>query len=127
MSIFYHMLHHLSLQSSSFGIIMPAIKYLEENYQNSDLSNTELANICKISEIYFRRIFKECFNTTPKQFLVDTRINNAKRLLSDGALKINAVATKCGFTNQYHFCRTFKKKTGLTPTEYMEQNRIYKI
>lgn len=127
MSIFYHMLHRLSLQSSSFEIIMPAIKYLEENYQNSDLSNTELANICKISEIYFRRIFKECFNTTPKQFLVDTRINNAKRLLSEGALKINAVATKCGFTNQYHFCRTFKKKTGLTPTEYMEQNRIYKI
>ena len=42
-------------------------------------------------------------------------------------LKINAVAEHCGFSNQYHFCRLFKEKTGLTPTEYMKQNRIYKI
>jgi AraC-like DNA-binding protein len=40
---------------------------------------------------------------------------------------IGAVAGLCGFSNQFHFCRLFKEKTGLTPTEYMKQNRIYKI
>ena len=106
---------------------MPAIKYLETNYQNPNLTNSELAEQCKISEIYFRRIFTSYYNMTPRQFLIDIRINKAKLLLSEGALKINAVAVKCGFSNQYHFCRVFKEKTGLTPTEYVKQNRIYKI
>ena len=127
MSIFYHILYRLSAQSSSFKVIMPAIKYLESNYQGTNLTNAELAKLCKVSEIYFRRIFTKHYNTTPRQFLINIRISKAKQLLSEGALKINAVAVKCGFSNQYHFCRVFKEKTGLTPTEYMKQNRIYKI
>ena len=127
MSVFYHILHRLSAQSPSCKVIMPAIKYLENNYQNPNLTNAELAEQCKISEIYFRRIFTRYYHATPRQFLIDIRINKAKQLLSEGALKINAVALKCGFSNQYHFCRVFKEKTGLTPTEYMNQNRIYKI
>ena len=127
MSVFYHMLHRLSTQSSSCNVIIPAIKHIERNYQNPNLTNAELAKLCRISEVYFRRIFTGCYNMTPKQFLIDIRINKAKQLLSEGALKINAVAIKCGFSNQYHFCRVFKEKTGLTPTEYVKQNRIYKI
>lgn len=127
MSIFYHMLHRLSAQGSSCNTIMPAIKYLEKNFQNPNLTNADLARQCNISEIYFRRIFTEHYNVTPRQFIIDIRINRAKQLLSDGALKVCAVAECCGFTNQYHFCRTFKEKTGLTPTEYMRQNRSYKI
>ena len=127
MSVFYHILHRLSAQSSLCKVIMPAIKYLESNYQNPNLTNAELAKQCRISEVYFRRIFTGYYNMTPKQFLIDIRINKAKQLLSEGALKINAVAIKCGYSNQYHFCRVFKEKTGLTPTEYMKQNRICKI
>ena len=127
MSVFYHILHNLSAQSSSSKVIMPAIKYLENNYQNPNLTNAELAKQCWISEVYFRRIFTSCYNMTPRQFLIDIRINKAKQLLSEGTLKINAVAVKCGFSNQYHFCHVFKEKTGLTPTEYMKQNTVYQI
>lgn len=127
MSVFYNMLHRLSMESSLRNVIIPAIKYLERSYQNPKLSNAELAEKCNISEVYFRRIFAEAYKTTPKQFIVDIRINKAKQLLSDGFLKVGAVAEQCGFSNQYHFCRLFKKKTGLTPTEYMEQNRTNKI
>ena len=127
MSVLYHILHRLSGQSSSSRVIMPAIKYLEGHYGDPDLKSVELAKQCRISEVYFRRIFADCYNTTPKQFLIDMRINKAKQLLSEGALKINSVAVRCGFSNQYHFCRVFKEKTGLAPTEYMKQNRISKI
>lgn len=126
-SIFYHILYRLSSQSSHSGVIMPAIKYLENNYQNPDLTNAELAQQCNISEVYFRKIFSKHYKMTPKQFTINIRISKAKQLLSEGALKINAVATRCGFSNQYHFCRVFKEKTGITPTEYIKQNRIYKI
>lgn len=127
MSVFYSILHRLSLESTVRNVIIPAIKYIESNYQNPKLSNAELAEKCNISEVYFRRVFAEAYKATPKQFVVDIRINKAKQLLSDGLSKVGSVAEQCGFSNQYHFCRLFKEKTGFTPTEYMKQNRIYKI
>lgn len=127
MSVFYGILHRLSTESSVRNVIIPAIKYIEKEYQNPKLSNAELAEKCNISEVYFRKIFTENYKTTPKQFIVDIRINKAKQLLSDGLIKVGAVAEQCGFSNQYHFCRLFKEKTGITPTEYMKQNRISKI
>ena len=127
MSVFYSILHRLSTESSVRNVILPAIRYIESNYQNPKLSNTELAEKCNISEVYFRKIFTETYKTTPKQFIVDIRINKAKQLLSDGFLNIGAVAELCGFSNQYHFCRLFKEKTGFTPTEYIKRNRVYKI
>lgn len=127
MSIFYHILHRLEQSNSVCGTILPAIKYLEKNYGNPYLTNAELAQQCNISEVYFRKLFIKHYGTTPKQFLIDTRINKAKQLLAENVLKINAVAAQCGFSNQYHFCRIFKEKTGLTPTEYSAQNKIIKI
>lgn len=127
MSIFYHILQRMSAQNPTGAIIMPAVKYIEKNYQNPNLSNSELANICNISEVYLRRMFLQYCNMTPKQFILDIRINKAKQLLSENILKIGAVALECGFSNQYHFCRVFKEKIGMTPTEYIKQNRIYKI
>ena len=127
MSVFYNILHRLSTESSVRNVILPAIRYIESNYQNPKLSNAELAEKCNISEVYFRKIFTETYKTTPKQFIVDIRINKAKQLLSEGFLKVGTVAGLCCFSNQFHFCRLFKERTGLTPTEYMERNRIYKI
>lgn len=127
MSVFYHMLHRLSLQNPPCYSILPAVKYIEKNYRNPELTNEELAAQCNISEVYFRRLFTKHYNMTPKQFIIDMRINKAKQLLAEGILKINNIAGCCGFSNQYHFCRSFKEKTGLTPTEYMKQNKIYRI
>lgn len=127
-SIFYDILHRLSSGViSQYPLLMPAIKYIENNYTASALTNTLLAQRCGISEVYFRKLFAGQFGMTPKQYIIDIRINKAKRLLTDGILKICAVSEQCGFSNPYHFCRVFKQKTGFTPTEYMKQNKIYKI
>lgn len=117
-SIFYHILHQLSEENTARNILLPAIHYLSEHYADPLLSNTELAAQCNISEVYFRKIFAETYHTTPRQYLIDIRLNRAKQLLAEGILKISAVAEQCGFTNQYHFCRIFKEKTDVTPSEY---------
>lgn len=128
MSIFYDIIHRLSSNSlTQSNILFPAIKYLENNYTDPHITNETLAKKCDISEIYFRKLFTEKYKTTPKQYIIDVRINKAKQLLTDGVLKINVISEKCGFSNPYHFCRVFRQKVGLTPTEYMKQNRIYKI
>lgn len=128
MSIFYNIIHRLSSHiNQQSNILLPAIKYIEKNYQNPHLSNEILAKECNISEIYFRKLFSAQFKLTPKQFIIDIRLQRAKQLLSEGILKINSIAEQCGFSNPYHFCRIFKERIGITPTEYMKQNIILKI
>lgn len=127
MSIFYNIMHKLLYYRIFDNTLIPALKYIEKNYRNPNLTNAMLAQECNISEIYFRKLFKKQCNVTPKQFIIDVRIQRAKQLLSEGILKINVISDECGFSNHYHFCRVFKEKTGITPTEYMKQNRVYKI
>ncbi|MBP3359526.1 MAG: helix-turn-helix transcriptional regulator [Clostridia bacterium] len=127
LGIFYGMLHSLHSCSNAGDILAPAVKYIENNYQDPSLNNATLAQQCALSEIYFRQLFTKKYKSGPKQFIIDIRINKAKQLLSEGFFRISVIADKCGFSNPYHFCRTFKQKTGITPTEYMKQNIICKI
>ena len=128
MSIFYGIIHRLASENSEFsGILSPAIKYLEKNCFSAGLSISALAGFCNISEVYFRKLFTNYMGVSPKQYILDTRIEKAKQLLTDGIFKISVISEECGFASPYHFCRIFKQKTGVTPTEYMNRNRTYKI
>lgn len=128
MSKLYDMFDKMAAQSiPQSNILLPAIKHIEKNYNSPSLTNAFLSQKCGISEVYFRKLFTSLYKTTPKQYIIDIRINKAKQLLTDGGLKISAISDECGFSNPYHFCRTFKQKVGSTPTEYMKQNRIYEI
>lgn len=125
MSIFYDMLHRIYTHTKvNQRHLIPAIKYMEKNYSNHDISNDLLASLCNISEVHFRKLFKENFDKSPKQYILDMRIQKAKQLLSDGMFKISAISRECGFSDQYHFSRIFKQKTGMTPTEYYMKNQI---
>jgi len=127
MSVFYNMLHTLSLGTAICKTIAPAIDFIEKNYKNSNLTNEKIAAACNISEVYLRKLFMKHLNATPKQYISEIRLQKAKQLLTEGVLKINAVAETCGFSNQYHFSRFFKQNTGMTPTEFMTQYRTVKL
>lgn len=126
MSIFYNMIHNLVSEECFCNTIAPAIKYIKKNYSNREITNEILAKECNISEVYLRKLFRKHLKTTPKQYISEMRLQKAKQLLSEGILKINSISEECGFLSSYNFCRFFKEKTGLTPTEYMKQNKILK-
>ena len=127
MSMLYN-IFDIFLRSGNFtsNPLAPAMKYAENNYCGN-VTNALLSKQCNLSEEYFRKLFKKTYGMSPKQYILNMRINKAKQMLSEGVLKINAVSEECGFTNPYHFCRFFKQKTGLTPSEFMNRNKIYKI
>lgn len=127
MSIFYEIIQKLSGGVLDLGVITPAVEYMKEYYSSPELSNSFLSDLCGISEIYFRRLFLEKLGVTPRQYIIDMRLAKAKEMLSDGILKISAIAESCGFTNPYHFTRTFKERIGMTPGEYMRRSRAYHL
>ena len=128
MSIFYGILDRLSnLLTNDSPVLQNAVKFIENNYQNSRLSNIDIAEFCNISEVYLRKLFADKFNMSPKQYIINLRLNKAKQLLRDGILKIGTISEECGFSNQYHFSRLFKERIGMTPSEYIQKNKIVKI
>lgn len=78
----------------------------------------ELALLAGLSRTYFSPLFKEVVGVRLQDYLLQARINKAKDLLSDINLIIKQIAYKVGFRDPDHFSRTFKKKTGITPTNW---------
>ena len=103
------------------------IHYIKENLSNPELTNTALAEQMGISEVYFRKRFSACFHTPPKQYILDLRLRKAKQLLTDTPQTVTQVAEACGFSSLYYFCKIFKERTGLTPSQFAAQNRVFRI
>lgn len=107
-------------QDKTYDIIRPAVRYLEDHFTDPTLSNTRLAEKAAVSEVYFRRVFKSQYGTSPKQYIQDLRIRNAENLLRNEYLSITSIAEMSGFSSVYHFSRSFKEVTGYTPSEYIK-------
>ena len=97
--------------------VWPAVRYLQ-NYYNENTDVGYLADICNLSRSHFLRVFKETVGTTPHQYLLSTRIEQAKRLLSDSTFSVSDISSMVGFEDSFYFSRIFKKITGVTPREY---------
>ena len=127
-SIFYGLLSKVSSSYSKKHPFLDAvIGFIEENIQEPALTNTALAKRIGISEVYLRKLFAVHYGMTPKQYILDIRIRKAKQMLIDTPFTVTAIAEECGFSSLYHFCRIFKQRTGLTPTQFTALNKIYKI
>ena len=101
-----------------FKKIEPAIIYIEEHIKEANLRVEDLAKKCNISTRYFNKIFKIYFNTSPKQYILNKKIDIAKGLLVGDQAKINEIAELCGFNDTYHFSRIFKKVVGVSALAY---------
>lgn len=117
-SVLYKLLDRLGDEGKQRDILSPVFKFMEQNIGRSDLSNDELAALLNISEVYFRRLFKEKVGVTPHKYLLNLRIDRAKLLLSDPDISALEVAEAVGFSSPYHFSKAFKAAVGTTPGRY---------
>lgn len=98
--------------------IEPSLSYLEKHYMDADLSIGQIAEVSGISEIYFRKLFTEIYGMTPKQYIIQIRMNKAKELLVTEGITVRQIAEEVGFNEVYSFCKAFRKMSDCTPTEY---------
>ena len=96
------------------------ISFLNKHYTQA-VSLDEVASFTAMNPTAFCRYFKENTGKTFKQYILEMRIGYACKLLAAGKLNISQISTACGFESIAPFNRSFKKITGLTPTQYKEK------
>ena len=124
-SVVYQMLA-VACQRQRRRVISHKFKYISEGIElmenNADKTLTEIAKICGISEGYFRKLFREYSGENPIEFRQKYRIEKAKQLLLLDTHSISEIADELHFSDIYHFSKTFKKLTGMSPQYYVKKH-----
>ena len=108
-------------ENSQTALVMAHVRrYLEDNYM-FDLSLDSVGEILHISPAYLSAQFKKYQKMNFLACLTELRINAAKELLADPFRSSAEVASMVGYEDASYFARAFKKRTGMTPTQYRRQ------
>ena len=75
-----------------------------------------------LNPTYLSRLYKKETGSNYVEYLTQYRMQEAKRLLSDSALRINDVSAMVGYSNPQYFCTLFKKCFHVSPMEYREKS-----
>lgn len=105
------------IESSQRKAYIKARNKIHSEYTHN-WSVEEMARLVNCAESRFYCVYKEIFGVSPQADLRNTRIQRAQLLLATTECSVEKAAELCGFSNQYHFIRQFKKITGLTPGKY---------
>jgi two-component system response regulator YesN len=100
-------------------LVKRIIGYLKSNY-SSEITLKSIADALQVSPNYISRVFKAETGQSPFDYLNFIRIDNAKKMLSDGSLKIYEIAYKVGFKSPVHFTVVFSKLVKMSPKQYRD-------
>ena len=99
-----------------------ARKYMDECY-DQPLDLTEISRQACLSRYHFLRCFRDAFDTTPRQYLIQLRIEKAKELLRKRSLSVTDVCLEVGFQSLGSFSSLFHKNVGDAPVDYRRRQR----
>ncbi|MCI8914089.1 MAG: response regulator [Lawsonibacter sp.] len=100
--------------------VLEAMDYIGKHYQDPNISISDIALDLGISEGHLSRTFKKETDYTLLNYLTRYRIHKAMELLRDCRVKVYEVAAQVGYRDITYFSATFKRVTGVTPSEYQD-------
>lgn len=104
--------------------ISEAVAYIDEHLDDEDLSIVSVATQVYLNPVYFGRVFKNTFHMTFKKYLLQQRMEKAKRLLEEGNVSIGSICEQVGISNPSYFSHLFKQYTGKLPSEYKKEYEV---
>lgn len=98
-----------------------AKRYIDSNYF-LDIKIEELAEKIGVDRKYLRNLFVEYLGVSTKDYIMNLRIERAKKLLTNKDVPVNSVAFSVGYADALGFSKIFKKYTGLSPSDFRNGN-----
>lgn len=102
-------------------ITQTAIAYMQENFQDPELTMNALAEYLHISSVTLAVEFKNEMDVRPSDYLANLRMEKAKELLRNTNMLVREISLAVGYEDAHVFMRRFKKHTGMTPGQYREE------
>lgn len=99
-----------------------AYEYIEQNFTKR-ISVENVAKHCHISSSHLYKLFSKSIGISPNEYINDKRLALAKRLLVENQMSITQISAECGMNTQSYFCYLFKKKFGITPKQFRNENK----
>ena len=100
------------------------IELIEKNMDNVSFSVEDAQNALKVSRWHLLSKVKSLVGLTPMEFIKETRLTHAAKLIEEGQYSMTQVSYMIGMTDSRYFSRCFKQKYGMTPTEYRDSKKV---
>ncbi len=115
--------HSLADHSSLGGArLRRVLDHISERLED-DISNTQLAQLCAMSESHFTREFKRAIGMPPHQYVNRLRLERARQTLLETNMRVVDIAVQFGFHNASHFTRAFTQAFGTPPASFRRDRR----
>ncbi len=93
-------------------------RQIMQSHVETGITVEEIAAEIGVNYTRLLEFFRQYTGLTPYQYFLQMRVHRAKELLQDQKLSIKEIAARLTFENQYYFSRLFRRKTGMTPTQW---------
>ena len=104
------------------SVINEAKLYMSQHFTDPNLMLQDVAKAVGMSNSRFSTVFSQQNGQTFTEYLLYLRLNKAKEMLRTTNIKSSQIARESGYNDSHYFSYIFKKSTGLTPSEYRQQN-----
>ncbi len=98
--------------------VQQALEFLTLHYRDSSIRLDDIARASALEPHHFSRVFRQHLGASPMRYLRDMRLQHARHLLGDAAIRVEEVAFSVGFNDPLHFSRVFHAATGMSPTAW---------
>lgn len=109
--------NYIGFIQESTSVVDELRRYIDMHYQE-DIRRSDLADLVYLNTDYISRIFKKETGLSISNYLIQKRVEVAKRLLTQSKLPINTVSIHVGYSNFSYFTKMFRENTGCSPLEY---------
>lgn len=109
-------------EKSMPGYITKALRYLSEHVEQNP-TVAELADLCHISEVYFRKQFKAYVGVSPCEYRNALRLSRAKSYLEYGEISVQEISDMLGYSSVSHFIKEFRQRYACSPLKYRKRKR----
>ncbi len=116
----------VKLKKNNENMFENIVDYINNHYYERDLNLKKIADIFSYTEKYLSYLFKKNMDVGFNRYLNNLRMQYACNLIDNNVENVSEIASMCGFSDSLYFSKVFKKREGISPTEYIKNKSTAK-